>query len=81
MITLLDTREFDHPLPLEKVVEAFRVLQGSEVIHMIHRREPVPLFEILIRNGGFYRCVQDDAGVWHIFITRDATIVLEDYHV
>lgn len=80
MITL-DTRAFDHPLPLERAVEAFRVLQGSEVIHMIHRREPVPLFEIVTRNGGFYRCVQDDTGVWHIFITRDATIILEDYHV
>ena len=80
MITL-DTRALDHPLPLEKVVEAFRVLQGSEVIHMIHRREPLPLFEILTRNGGVYRSVHDDAGVWHIFITRDPTISLEGYHV
>lgn len=78
---VLDTREFDHPVPLEKAVKAFRTLPPSEVIHMIHRREPIPLFEILTRNGGFYRSTQDDAGVWHIFITRDPTHPLEDYHV
>ncbi len=80
MITL-DTRQWDHPVPLEKAVAAFRTLQSSEVIHMIHRREPIPLFEILTRNGGFYHSMHDDAGVWHIFITRDATLSLKNYHV
>lgn len=74
---LLDTRELDHPVPLEKAAAAFRALEEGEVIHMIHRREPLPLFEILAKNGGRYRSVQKGENLWHIFITRTPSIDLE----
>jgi hypothetical protein len=78
---LLDTREFDHPLPLEMAVEAFKKLSGNEVIHMIHRREPIPLFEIITKNGGRYLSVMEAEGLWHIYITRSRTVELEHPHV
>jgi hypothetical protein len=38
---------------------AFKNLTGEEVIHMIHRREPIPLFEIITKNGGRYLSVME----------------------
>lgn len=76
---LLDTRELDHPLPLEMAVDAFKKLKGSEVIHMIHRREPIPLFEIIAKNGGRYLSYEDVDQLWHIYITRTGD--LEVYRV
>lgn len=73
---LLDTREFDHPVPLEKATEAFKHLKKGEVIHMIHRREPIPLFEIISKNAGRYLS-HEERGIWHIYITRDSEIDLE----
>lgn len=80
-MTLLDTRELDHPIPLEMAVDAFKKLSGDEVIHMIHRREPIPLFEIITRNGGRYLSFMNEKGVWHIYITRSTTLDLEVYRV
>ena len=74
---LLDTREFDHPLPLEMAVNAFKKLSGDEVIQMIHRREPIPLFEIILNNGGRFRSIQFEENLWHIYITRSKTVDLE----
>lgn len=78
---LLDVRELDHPLPLEMAVDAFRNLSGGEVLHMIHRREPLPLFTIIAQNKGRYLSYEDSEGVWHIYITRDSGIDLEAYRV
>ena len=78
---LLDTREFDHPIPLQMAVDAFKKLHGDEVIHMIHRREPIPLFEIITKNGGRYLSVMEQEDLWHIYITRSSTLQLEHEHV
>lgn len=78
---LLDVRELDHPLPLEMTIDAFKKLSNSDVLRMIHRREPIPLFEILTKNGGFYLSQEINAGVWHITITRDPHLDLEQYRV
>jgi uncharacterized protein (DUF2249 family) len=80
MITL-DVRELDHPLPLEMTVDAFKKLTESEVLLMIHRREPTPLFEIITKNGGFYRSVHVEENLWHIFIARDSNVNLEQCRV
>jgi hypothetical protein len=74
---LLDTREFDHPVPLEMAVTAFKKLSGDEAIHMIHRREPIPLFEIITKNGGRYLSIMEREDLWHIYITRSPTLILE----
>ncbi len=74
---LLDTREFDHPIPLEMAVEAFKNLRNDEVIHMVHRREPLPLFEILSKNGGRYLSSMREEGIWDIYITRSPDLDLE----
>jgi len=77
----LDVRDLEHPVPLGLAVDAFKKLSIDEVIHMIHRKEPRPLFEILFKNGGFYHSVQDVQGLWHIYILRNRGIDLEAFHV
>lgn len=78
---LLDTREFDHPIPLQMAVDAFKKLHGDEVIHMIHRREPIPLFDIITKNSGRYLSVMEREDLWHIYITRSSTLQLEHEYV
>lgn len=78
---LLDTRELDHPVPLEMAVDGFKKLTGEEVIHMIHRREPIPLFEIILKNGGRYYSFMEEEGLWHVYITRSPTVELEHIDV
>lgn len=78
---ILDTRELDHPIPLEMAIDAFKKLRGDTVIHMIHRREPIPLFEIITKNGGRYLSYEENATVWHIYITRDPHLDLKQFHV
>jgi len=78
---LLDTRELDHPVPLEMAVNAFKKLSGDEIVHMIHRREPIPLFEIIVKNGGRYLSVMEREDLWHIYLTRSSAVKLEHDHV
>lgn len=77
----LDVRDLEHPVPLGLAVEAFKKLSIDEVIHLVHRKEPRPLFEIISKNGGFYSSRQDHEGVWHIYISRNNKINLEGFHV
>lgn len=74
---LLDTREYDHPIPLEMAVDAFKKLTGDEIVHMIHRREPIPLFEIIVKNSGRYLSAMEREDLWHIYFTRSSTVTLE----
>lgn len=78
---LLDTRGLDHPIPLEMAYQAFVTLHESEILHMIHTREPIPLFEIVKNNSAYHWAYQDDEGIWQIFITRDPSVNLESCRV
>lgn len=78
---LIDAQAFEHPIPLEMAVDAFKQLKNSDVIHFIHKREPLPLFEIIMKNGGVYLSRQSADGIWHILITRNPSLDLEQYHV
>lgn len=77
----LDVREFEHPEPLQKALEAFGALGEGDILHMIHRKNPLPLFELVCGRGGFYHSFEDDGGVWHILITKDPSIALDAIHV
>ncbi|WP_345987809.1 DUF2249 domain-containing protein [Sulfurimonas sp. HSL1-2] len=77
----LDVRIFEHPVPLEKAIAAFAALTQGEVLHMIHRKNPLPLFDILGKQGGRYRSYEDENGIWHILIARDPAVDLESLDV
>jgi uncharacterized protein (DUF2249 family) len=64
-------REFEHPVPFEKVVSAYSKMQVGDMIHMIHRKKPVPLFEFLTKQPSTsFNYEQDNDGIWHIYIHK-----------
>lgn len=68
---LLDVRFLEPPQPLERVIQALRVLRYGDSIRMVHRREPCLLFPILQRDGFAFksRVVADDhveIVIWHL---------------
>lgn len=81
MTVELDVREFEHPVPLEKALQAFGALGDKDVLHMIHRKNPLPLFELLSGRGSFYRSFEDAEGVWHILMAKDPTVALDSIRV
>ena len=56
---LIDVRELEHPEPLEKVMAAVNTLTLGEYIHMIHRKLPRPLLNILKNNGFAYQFTEE----------------------
>ena len=76
-----DARELEHPEPLEQALAHFNRLEGSEVLYMIHRKNPLPLFELIKKRAGFCYSFEDERGEWHIFITKDGTIDLKGLDV
>lgn len=80
-VIALDVRHLEHPLPLEQAVDAFKVLSSGELLHMINNKNPLPLFEIIQKQSGFFRSFEDEEGIWHILLTRDPMIDLNQIYV
>ena len=80
-IIVLDVRTLEHPVPFEKAVAAFHALKPDEVLHMIHRKNPVPLLELLEKNRASYKNCHDANGVWHIYISKQVAFDFESFDV
>ena len=67
----LDVRELEPPEPLERALAALPGLGPGEYLHMLHRREPLLLYELL-ESQGFRHCVREGPEApWEIFIWRE----------
>ena len=72
---LADVRELEHPEPLEKVMALVKNLQMGEYIHMIHRKTPRPLFNILKQNGFGYHFKEIEGKVdIYIYFKKDIAV-------
>lgn len=67
--TIKDVSLLEHPEPLEIMTNEIKRLCDDEYIKMIHRKEPLILYEILDSNGFFYYVTKKDK-LFHIFITK-----------
>lgn len=47
----IDARLMQPPEPMERVLEALDLLEPGNEIHLLIYREPVPLYNVLKRNG------------------------------
>lgn len=47
----IDARHMQPPEPMERVLEALDLLEPGNEIHLLIYREPVPLYNVLRRNG------------------------------
>ncbi len=73
----LDARNMEHPVPLEKSIEALRELDNESYFYMLHRKNPVPLIAMVQKQGLSYITEQEHEDLWHILIAVDHDIDLE----
>lgn len=67
---LLDVRTLEHPIPFEMATEALKNLKSGEQIHMIHRREPFPLYDYARQRGFMVHTHQREEALFDIWIWR-----------
>lgn len=58
MEQLLDVSTLEPCEPLEQSLAAARALQPGECLRILHRREPIPLFQLLDQGGFAWECRQ-----------------------
>lgn len=75
----LDVRLLEAPEPFQKVMQALVELPEGQVLRMIHRREPFPLFKVLLENNWHYRTLNLVEGEFDILIWRADDGVCEAY--
>ncbi len=66
----------EHPEPLERAIGILKRLDREHYLHMLHRKEPVPLLALASEHGlnHLSRCVDEE---WHILITPERGIDLD----
>lgn len=68
-IIYIDVSDLAAPEPLEKVLELLARSQQNDIVCMIHRLTPVPLFNILTAQGYRFSVLEKDNQVkiyiWH----------------
>lgn len=74
----LDARELEHPIPLERAISALRELNDANYFYMIHRKNPVPLIDMANEQGFKVLNREDEHAVWHILVTRNQALDLEE---
>jgi len=66
----LDVSALPAPEPLDRILEALAGLQAGQYLHVLHRREPWPLFDILDRDGYAWHLQAGGAAGFEIFIWK-----------
>ncbi len=75
---VFDARELEHPQPLEEGVRHLAEMDHESYLHMIHRKNPVPLLQIAQKQGCQTLSYENADGIWHILITKNPTINLQE---
>lgn len=76
---LLDTRELEHPEPLEKAITAIREIDNNSYLYMLNSKNPIPLIRLAEQHGFQVTTHEASQNQWHILIARNKEINLEDY--
>lgn len=67
-IITLDVSDLEPPRPMQEICQTLTNLQQGQLLHVKHRREPVPLFAILAQQQFDYRHREESEGNHHIWI-------------
>lgn len=67
---VLDVRLLPAPEPFQKVMQALALLPKEQVLRMVHRKVPLPLFKVLQDNGWAYRVLPPEHDSFEILIWR-----------
>ena len=75
----LDTRELEHPEPLEMAIKILKILDKETYLYMLHRKNPIPLIN-LAKEHKYQVLQQEDASKeWHILISKNQHVDLNDF--
>jgi len=74
----LDTRDLEHPLPLEHAIKALRALDEESYLYMVHRKNPIPLLDLSSEQGFQVLSKEDNEALWHILIAKNSDIDLNE---
>ncbi|MCU0764921.1 MAG: DUF2249 domain-containing protein [Burkholderiaceae bacterium] len=74
---VLDARDWEPPRPFEEVMRALSLLQPGERIRLIVGREPLPLYNVLDRNGYAWFTMARDDGAYEVDIC-ERVVVADD---
>lgn len=74
----LDTRELEHPKPLEMAMKALHSLTKENYLYMLHRKNPIPLIDLAKEHHFQVLSHEDTSKLWHILIAKDNNINLDD---
>ena len=75
---VLDTRDLEHPIPLEKAIKALHTLDENNYLYMLHRKNPLPLLDLAKEHQFQVLSKEDNKQIWHILIAKDKNIDLND---
>jgi len=65
---ILDVSELEAPEPFERIIAIVRELKSNQYLKVFHRKEPYPLYEVLIENGYCYRVIREQQADYCILI-------------
>jgi len=74
----LDTREMEHPEPLQASLFHLQTMSEAHYLYMLNIRKPIPLLEIAKEKGFLFFTHQDANQVWHVLITKNSKTTLEE---
>jgi len=72
---LLDVSMLEPCEPLERSLDAIKMLNAGDYLRLIHRRDPQMLYPLLEKSGFCWHCKAVDQNDYQIFIWR-----AEDLH-
>ena len=67
-VVTLNVCDLEPPAPMQKIMQAVSSLTDDEVIWVKHRREPIPLFNMLTKQNIPWHHHQIADNTHHIFI-------------
>ena len=75
---VLDSRDLEHPKPLEKAIDILRHIDKDSYLYMLNRKNPIPLISLAEQHGFAIHSDQIHDDEWHILITKDKNIELDN---
>ena len=76
---LINASEMEAPQPFEEVLKRVKELQPDEYIHMLHRKQPLPLVQLLEENGYAIIIREGQSTPWEIFIWNKSEPLTNHY--
>ena len=76
---LIDVSEDEAPKPFEIILQQLSQLKKGEYIRMLHRKQPLPLIQMLDENGFVYRMFAGKQTPWEIIIWSKQDLLTHEF--